>query len=86
MPLPVPPPPPGSQSAPSSTSRHRPSEAMETLQVQLETGHWFDSPLLQPERDIVGTDQTVTVLVTEGGETDQRGEERGLAGLEWWRR
>lgn len=86
MPLPVPLPHPGSQSAPNSTSRLHPSKAMETLQVQLETGHWFDSPLLLLEIDTVGTGQTVTVLVTGGAGTNQRGEERLPMGLERWRR
>lgn len=83
-PPPVPPPPPGSQSAPSSTSRPRTllSVAMATVRVLLETGHWFDSRLLQLERDMAGTGRIATALESEVGPRDRRGpEEVGLVGL-----
>lgn len=88
MPPPVRPPHPGNRSALSSTSTHSPlpSVATATHRVQWEMGHWFDSHLLQPERDMVGTDQTATAPETEGGQRDQRGEEMGPMRLEEGRR
>lgn len=63
----------GSQSVPTSTSKPspHPSVAMETLQVRLGMEHWFDFLLLQLERDIVETDQTVSALEKEGQQKDQ---------------